>query len=232
MSIPRPPPPVTTVLCRSAVPHLTNHQATRQELRRRHHRGQTDATLSVRGATAGWSGLRNPARDRFPAGGPIRLRDRQGRTDTSGTRGALGRLEGWGEITGRLGWDRARRCLTWNAAAAGPSGRVAARVFHLTTRGNTVRPSDQKRTRLAFLTAFPDKKGNRVMAKGFPVRMERQPRCSPRDPRWRRFRRRRRFETALGPAIGTRPRRQRRGGRPPGRDATDHGDGVIPASDS
>jgi hypothetical protein len=70
-------------------------------------------------------------RDRFPDGGLLRDIAKVARTRPARVGAALGRLEGWGEITGRLGWDSARRCLRWNAAAAGPSeGGWRREVFH------------------------------------------------------------------------------------------------------
>ena len=87
-------------------------------------------------------------RDRFPVGGLLRDIAKAARTRPARVGAALGRLEGWGEITGRLGWDRARRCLTWNAAAAGPSeGDTRARFSTPTGPGNdTVHPSGPKST--------------------------------------------------------------------------------------
>ena len=85
-------------------------------------------------------------RDRFPDGGLLRDIAKAARTRPARVGAALGRLEGWGEITGRLGWDRARRCLTWNAGVTGPSeGDTRARFSTLTGfHPHTVRSSDQE----------------------------------------------------------------------------------------
>lgn len=52
-------------------------------------------------------------RDRFPDGGLLRDIAKAARTRPARVGSALGRLVAWGEITGRLAWDRARRCLRW-----------------------------------------------------------------------------------------------------------------------
>jgi hypothetical protein len=143
------------VLCRSCWCRTrTNHQATRRKelLAAGITAAETDATLPLcarchRRLVKDYAILA-VFRDRFPAGGPIRLRDiaKAARTRPARVGAALGRLEGWGEITGRLGWDRARRCLTWNAAAAGPSeGDTRARFSTPTLpRPLAVRPSGQE----------------------------------------------------------------------------------------
>ena len=138
------------VLCRSCWCRTrTNHQATRRKelLAAGITAAETDETLPLcarchRRLVKDYAILA-VFRDRFPVGGLLRDIAKAARTRPARVGAALGRLEGWGEITGRLGWDRARRCLTWNAAAAGPSeGDTRARFSTPTGPGNdTVHPS-------------------------------------------------------------------------------------------
>ena len=59
---------------------------------------------------------------------------------------SIGRLEGEGKLRGDWGWDRARRCLRWQAEPAGPSegGGGARFSTHSLPRLLAVRPSDQE----------------------------------------------------------------------------------------
>jgi ribosomal protein L34E len=67
----------------------------------------------------------------FPAGGDVRSIARSLGMRPWSVVASIGRLEGEGKLRGDWGWDSARRCLRWNAAAAGPSeGGWRREVFH------------------------------------------------------------------------------------------------------
>ena len=108
------------VLCRSCWCRTrTNHQATRRKelLAAGITAAETDETLPLcarchRRLVKDYAILA-VFRDRFPVGGLLRDIAKAARTRPARVGAALGRLEGWGEITGRLGWDSARRCLRW-----------------------------------------------------------------------------------------------------------------------
>jgi ribosomal protein L34E len=82
----------------------------------------------------------------FPKGGNVRSIAKSLGMRPWSVVASIGRLEGEGKLRGEWGWDRARRCLRWQAEPAGPSeAGGGARFSTLTSRGtHTVRPSDQE----------------------------------------------------------------------------------------